>query len=98
MLTNAYSIYDVKSLTYSPPFFAVSHGAASRMFSDLANNTQTTVGLHPRDFSLYCIGRFDDNAGQLLPADIREHIADATTFINRQQDFFASAGDPALAK
>jgi len=85
MLTNAYTVYDVKSLTYSPPFFAVSHGAAVRMFSDIANDTNTSVGRHPADYSLYCIGQFNDAVGVMLPNDIREHISDATALLPKPQ-------------
>lgn len=81
MKLNAYTIYDVKSLVYSPPFFAVSHGAASRMLGDLVADNTTTVGRHPRDFTLYCIGSFDDAAGLLLQSDVREHIADAAQLV-----------------
>lgn len=81
MLTNAYTLYDNKSLTYSPPFFAVAHGAAARLVADLASDLQTSVGRHPADYVLFCIGVFDDASGRLLPNDVREHITDVTTLV-----------------
>jgi len=81
MLINAYTLYDAKALTYSPPFYAGAHGSAARMVADLAQDPNTTVGRHPRDFTLYCVGMFNDATGTLLPNDIREHIADVVTLL-----------------
>lgn len=81
MLLNAYSLYDAKSLTYSPPFYSGAHGSASRMVADLAGDPNTTVGRHPKDFTLYCIGMFNDATGSLLPAEVREHIADVVQLL-----------------
>lgn len=99
MLLNAYSVYDVKSLTYSPPFFQPAHGSAARMFSDLANDANTSVGRHPADYSLFCLGLFDDQTGKLLALDQREHIADAVSFVQKQQPFnFPDPGNVMAAK
>lgn len=81
MKLNAYTLYDEKSLTYSPPFFAVSHGAATRMLGDLVADPNTTPGRHPKDFTLYCIGTFDDALGLLLQSDPRQHIVDAISLV-----------------
>lgn len=93
MLLNAYTLYDCKALTYSPPFYATAHGQAVRLTMDLANDLQTTVGRHPADFSLFCVGQWNDATGGLLPADNREHISDVLSLVaNKQQrDFFTSA-------
>lgn len=76
MLLNAYTLYDSKALTYSPPFYGTAHGAAVRMVMDLAADPNTSVGRHPGDYTLFCVGRFDDQSGQLLPNDVREYISD----------------------
>lgn len=81
MVTNAYTLYDLKSLTYSPPFYAVAHGAAARLVADLVADLGTSVGRHPADYVLFCVGRFDDGTGQLLPNDVREHITDVVTLV-----------------
>lgn len=91
MLLNAYTLYDVKSLTYSPPFYAGAHGAASRMVADLAQDSSTTVGRHPKDFTLYCVGLFNDGTGELLPHAVKELVTDVVSLLPRtvQRDFFA---------
>lgn len=83
MKLNAYTLYDVKSLVYSPPFFAVAHGSAIRMVMDLANDPGTLPGRHPQDFTLLCIGSFDDQLGLVLPLDNREHVTDLLPLVSR---------------
>lgn len=62
----AFSIFDVKSDTYSPPFFKPAIGAALRDFEDLANDRNTTIGRHPEDFKLVQVGEFDDTSGAFV--------------------------------
>lgn len=102
MILNAYSLYDAKALTYSPPFWAHQHGEAMRMVMQLAGDPNTTVGRHPADFTLYCTGSFDTSSGLLLPGDVKQHISDVLPLApgGRQRDFFNPAdndqpGDPA---
>lgn len=65
MILKAFSVYDSKALCYGVPFFMSSTGAAVRAFSDLVNDSQSTVYRHPGDFVLYQIGLFDDSVGKL---------------------------------
>lgn len=89
MLLNAYSIYDRKALQYHPPFYASTDGAASRSLSDLVADAQTSVGRHPTDYVLYCVGQYDDAKGQLLPLSPLRHVVDAAAFIPpRSPDLF----------
>lgn len=81
MISNVYSLHDSKALTYSPPFLAAQHGLAIRMVMEIADGPSTSVGRHPADFTLYCIGRFDDQSGQMLPAEHREHISDVVSLL-----------------
>lgn len=100
MLVNAYTLYDSKALTYSPPFYATAHGQAVRLTMDIANDLNTTVGRHPADFTLFQIGMFNDATGTLLPASEREHITDVLPLVHRpQRDFFTNAaGETAVSK
>ena len=81
MILHAFAIYDRKALTYHAPFFANADGAAVRSFSDLANDSNTTVGRHPGDYVLFRVGAYDDSAGGLLPANPIEHVADAAALV-----------------
>jgi hypothetical protein len=77
----AYSVYDNKSLSYGMPFFAPTDGSAVRSFAGLANDAQTTVGQHPSDFSLFCVGEYDDQNGSFVPAYPLRHVIDATALV-----------------
>lgn len=89
MLLNAYTLYDTKALIYSPPFYCSAHGAAVRMVMDLAADPNTSVGRHPADFTLFCVGQWNDAVGCLLPSDVREHISDVLPLVPKpSRDFF----------
>lgn len=81
MLLRAYTLHDVKALTYSPPFFQHNNALAERMLSDLVNDPNTSVGRHPADFKLYCVGSYDDSTGQLIPLNVIEHVRDAVALV-----------------
>lgn len=83
MITNAYSVFDRKALIYHKPFFEVTDGSAMRAFTDLANDLQTGVGLHPTDYVLFRIGSYDDQLGKLLPVSPVVHVADAIALVRQ---------------
>lgn len=72
----AYTLHDVKALTYSPPFFTTNDQVAKRMVSDLVQDNNTMVGRHPADYKLYKIGTFDEGNAAMLPLPIPEHVVD----------------------
>lgn len=76
-----YAVYDVKSLTYAPPFLAATDGVAVRMLAEAVSDIQTMVGKHPADFRLYCLGTFDDASGIVLSVAPAEHVVDAIALV-----------------
>lgn len=62
-----YSIYDLKTLAYSPPFMAHANGDAIRSFQELINDKQSMPSKYPADFYLVKLGEFDERTGVLLP-------------------------------
>lgn len=79
-----YSIFDNKALVYGVPFFAPTDGFAIRTFGDLAGDTGTTVGRHPSDFSLFCVGTYDDQKGTLAALSPLRHVVDAVAVLTVQ--------------
>lgn len=66
-----YSIRDNVAGYFLPPFFAINDGHAKRMF---------IVGLgdsfpHRADFSLFCIGSWNDGDAALVPSDPRRVLS-----------------------
>ena len=74
------SIYDTKAKAYLRPFFVNATGQAIRSFSDIANDKEHDVGRHPEDYTLYRLGQFDDQNGELMP-EAPESLAQAITLI-----------------
>lgn len=72
-----YSIMDDKAQTFNTPFFAVNDLVASRSFSDLCNDSRSTVSQHLGDFHLYCLGEFDTDKGLLRALDMPVFVAHA---------------------
>lgn len=93
MMLRAYSIFDSKALVYHQPFFAPTNGAAVRMLSDTANDLSTSIGRHPADYVLYCIGHYDDQLAAMTPYAPLEHVVDAVALvtIKPKGDLFAQA-------
>lgn len=58
-----FSVYDSKAVAFLPPFYLPNHALAKRVFSDCANDESHQFAKHPEDFSLFCLGIFDDSKG-----------------------------------
>lgn len=84
----AYTLHDVKALSYSPPFFTSNDQVAKRMVSDLVGDTNTSVGRHPADYKLYKIGTFDEGNAVMTPLSIPEHVVDCVALVPRPLDQF----------
>lgn len=84
MILKAYSVYDRKALVYNAPFYAPTDGAAIRIVADACNDTNTSLGRHPHDYVLFCIGEYDDQQGRLLPLVAITHVVDLGSLISTQ--------------
>lgn len=65
MKSKAYAIYDSKARVYTVPFFCQNDEVAGRNFASAVNDHNTQFGKYPEDFSLHCIGSYDDELGEL---------------------------------
>lgn len=88
MKLNAYSIFDNKALQYHSPWFASTDGAAVRSLADLVADPNTTIGRHPNDYVLYCIGTYDDALGLLMAETPLRHVMDAASLVKVTADLF----------
>jgi hypothetical protein len=97
MILNAYTLFDSKSLVFNQPFFAHNHAVAIRMVGDIAQDANTSVGRHPSDYIVYKVGTYDDQTGFFSPLEIREHVIDVISLVQRQPmpDLFNTASDGA---
>jgi hypothetical protein len=61
-----FGVFDSVSKVYDRPWCARSEGEAVRSFGDLASDAEHPLGKHPEHYSLFEIGSYDDNTGELL--------------------------------
>lgn len=64
MKYNVYSVRDVKT-GWLPPTYDISDISAQRNFAFAVNNESSIMSFAPSDFSLYCIGVFDTDSGEI---------------------------------
>lgn len=62
-----YSVFDRASKIYDRPWIARSELEAQRAFTDEANRDGTPLNNHPDDYTLFLVGYWDDNTGELVP-------------------------------
>ena len=63
MKLSIYTIHDVKAQNYGKPFYAFNDDVARRSFEQEVNNPESTLNRAPEDYTLFCIGSFDDSTG-----------------------------------
>lgn len=80
MILHAFCILDTKTGIHNAPFFVPHPGAAVRAFKDLATDLSTQIGRHPADFTLICIGQFDDQTGRMEQLPFA-HFGTAVSYI-----------------
>lgn len=68
MKVGLYTMFDNAVQAFMPLFPARSRGEAVRSFTDAVNRPDAQFHTHAGDFSLFFVGEFDDNSGELVSA------------------------------
>lgn len=79
------AVRDQKSNSYTQPVTAPSRGVALRSWADQINdpaNAKSDQSRHPEDFSLWYLGEYDDNTGEISPAK-PEQMAVASDLVKK---------------
>jgi len=69
MKTIIIAVRDQKANVFTQPFTAPSKGVALRSWGDQLNdkeNEKSDQVKHPEDFSLWILGEYDDNTGEIV--------------------------------
>ena len=83
MILNVYSIYDSAAKAYTQPFFMHNDGLAIRAFQDNVNSKEeNNISKHPDQFTLYKIGSYNDETGQITKQDINKSLGNGIEFVN----------------
>lgn len=80
MIIRIYSVRDASADAYLPIFTRPSDKLAIRDFSELCRDPGHTFRRHPTDFTLHCVGSFDDSNGSLVSFDTGEILASASDY------------------
>jgi hypothetical protein len=64
MILKIFSVYDAKAASYVTPFYQTTIGLAERIFTDEANNPESSLNKHAEDYTLFLIGEFDQNTAE----------------------------------
>ena len=67
MILKMFSIHDEKAVAYITPFFMHNEMMATRQFKNMLTDENATISKNPEDYSLWYLGEFDDNSGELIP-------------------------------
>lgn len=60
MLFQIFTVHDQAAMAYLPPIHYQSVGVALRTFKDAANDPQHAFHQHPKDYTLFHLGEFND--------------------------------------
>ncbi|QCQ85131.1 nonstructural protein [Blackfly microvirus SF02] len=67
MIYQVFAIKDAKAGAFALPFFLPRMEVALRSFKDAVSDPKHEISRHLEDYSLWCLGEFDDNTGAMLP-------------------------------
>jgi len=76
-----FSVFDSAAEAFLRPFFAETEGLAKRAFSEAVNTPQGDSNFfkHYQDYSLFLVGWFDDQKGELT-AEQPTHLGNGANF------------------
>lgn len=66
MVKKVFSVYDNKAEAFLQPFFADTTGVALRSIGDAIADSSHPFGKYTADFTLFCLGTFNDSTGALV--------------------------------
>jgi len=73
------SVRDIVANAFANPFVTVNEGTALRDFSTACRDPESQLFKSPDSYSLYIVGRFDDDTGEIFPEG-PDLLAHATKF------------------
>lgn len=60
-----FSVFDIKAGAYLPPFSLLNEEVAKRAFLQACADPNHNFNRNPEDYTLFCVGSFDDSTGVL---------------------------------
>ncbi len=79
-----FSVFDSKAEMFNQPMFFKAKPEALRAFSDEANRQESAIFKHPGDYTLFLIGEFDMDTGNLIPLPTPQSLGLGVEFQENQ--------------
>jgi hypothetical protein len=76
-----FSIYDAKAQAYIQPFFSPTNGTAIRSFQSACNETNSNFNRYAADYTLFEIGEWEEQHGNITPHDLKKSLGTALEYI-----------------
>lgn len=78
------SVYDSKAEAYLPPFTSQTNATAIRSFEGAVQQENSQFRMHATDYTLFCIGDFDEVLGIITPQAPHISLGLAAQFLNEE--------------
>lgn len=67
MMLHIYAVLDRKAQAFGRPFTIQNDAMAIRAFAAAQSDPGSEISKYPEDFTLYSLGAFDDQTGEIIP-------------------------------
>lgn len=67
MNLSVFALYDQKAKAFLQPFFLPNEEVAKRAMTQHLQNPDTEISKFPSDYTLFQLGDYDDNTGEIKP-------------------------------
>lgn len=83
-----FTVHDSKAEAFLQPFYADTRGLATRMFADAVNQTDHNFNRYAADYTLFCLGEFDQQTAGITLLPSPENLGLALQY--REQPLFTT--------
>lgn len=77
-----YTVRDKAVGSFLPPFYVRAAGEALRSFTEAVNDVKSNFAKYPDDFTLFCLGSFDDGSGMFDTVEPQRVVSARDVFTN----------------
>lgn len=84
MKHKVYTCFDSKGQVYMHPFFMRADGEAVRAFSASIAKPGHPFADYPADYTLFCIGEYDDDNARFLQYDYHQNLGNGVEFLPKK--------------
>lgn len=86
MKAQIFAIYDSKAESYLQPLFSTNNQTALRQFTQACQDEESNFNRHAADYTLFAIGEFDDQTGNIKGYEAKTNLGCAIEYIGEKKD------------